>query len=134
MKTLPNHVLFSIMYSVKVKQGNTVDISQPSNPNLLVIHILPPSPYYYSHYNPNIQKISSDYNLSKKTISNIKDFLKELDQEFGDGKFTCYLSVFEEQEIRVNQLIKLSNSEYTTIGIILIKYRQTLHDETKKYE
>jgi len=100
----------------------------------LVIHILPPSPYYYSHYNPNIQKISSDYNLSKKTISNIKDFLKELDQEFGDGKFTCYLSVFEEQEIRVNQLIKLSNSEYTTIGIILIKYRQTLHDETKKYE
>ena len=121
------------MHLVKVKQGNTVNVSQPSNPNPLVIHIPPPSPYYYSHYNPN-QKISSDYNLSEKTIPNMKDFLKELDQEFGDGKFTCYLSVFEEQEIRVNQLTKLSDSEYTTMGITLIGHRQTLHDETKKYE
>ena len=32
----------------------------------------------------------------------MEDFLKNLDQEFGDGKFTCYLSIFEEQEILVN--------------------------------
>ncbi len=134
MKTLSNHTLFSMMHSVKVKQRNTVNISQPSNPNLLVIHILPSSLYYYSHYNPNIQKISSDYNLSKKTISNIKDFLKELDQEFGDSKFTCYLSVFKKQEIHINQLIKLLNFEYIIMGITLIEYRQILCDEAKKYE
>ncbi len=54
MKIPPNYALFSIMHLVKVKQGNTVDISQLSNPNLLIIHIPLLLPYYYSHYNPNI--------------------------------------------------------------------------------
>ena len=76
----------------------------------------------------------SDHNLSKKSTSSMKDFLEKLDKEFGDGKFTCYLSVFEEQEIRVSHLTKLSDSEYILIGITIIGCKQTLHDEAKKYE
>ena len=49
-------------------------------------------------------------------VTNMEDFLKNLDQEFGDGKFTCYLPIFEEQEILVNQLPKLSDSEYISMG------------------
>ena len=67
-------------------------------------------------------------------VTNMEDFLKNLDQEFGDGKFTCYLSIFEEQEILVNQLPKLSDSEYISMGAIIIGRRQRLRDEVKKYE
>jgi hypothetical protein len=110
-----------------------------------------PSPllYNYSDYNPDIQNRSrslsltsdhslfsqiSDYNLSKKVVPNMRDFLERLDKEFGDGKFTCYLAVFEEQEIRVNHLTKLSDSEYILMGITIIGRRQTLRDEAKKYD
>ena len=48
--------------------------------------------------------------------------------------FTCYLSIFEEQEILVNQLPKLSDSEYISMGVVIIERRQRLRDEAKKYE
>ena len=91
----------------------------------------PPSLPYYSNYDSDFQRRSSisqtsDHSLSiisqtsdnstKKMVTNMKDFLKNLDQEFGDGKFTCYLPIFEEQEILVNQLPKLSDSEYISMG------------------
>jgi hypothetical protein len=114
---------------------------------------LTPSPLSYNYnssdYNYDIQSRSrslsltsdhslfsqiSDYNSSKKIAPSMKDFLEGLDKEFGDGKFTCYLTIFEEQEIRVNHLTKLSDSEYILMGITIIGRRQTLRDEAKKYE
>jgi hypothetical protein len=110
----------------------------------------PPSlSYYYPDYDSDFQRRSSisqtsDHslsvisqisdNLTKKMVISMEDFLKNLDQEFGDGKFTCYLSVFEEQEILVNQLPKLSDSEYISMGVTIIGRRQRLRDEAKKYE
>ncbi|CAB4405887.1 unnamed protein product [Rhizophagus irregularis] len=76
----------------------------------------------------------SDHNLSRKVVPSMKVFLEVLDKEFGDGKFTCYLSVFEEQEIRISHLTTLSDSEYILMSIIVIGHRQTLRDEAKKYE
>jgi hypothetical protein len=64
----------------------------------------------------------------------MEDFLKDLDQEFGDSKFTCYLSVFEEQEILVNQLSGLSESKYNSMGVTIIGRRQILRTKAKKYE
>jgi hypothetical protein len=66
--------------------------------------------YYYSDYDSrrssiisqnsdqslSISSQTSDQNLTKKTVPNMEDFLKNLDQEYGDGRFTCYLPVFEE--------------------------------------
>ena len=67
-------------------------------------------------------------------VTNMKDFLKNLDQEFGNGKFTCYLSIFEEQEILVNQLTRLSDSEYNSMGVTIIGRRQILRDKAREYE
>jgi hypothetical protein len=106
-------------------------------------------PYYHSDYNSRRSSIVSqlsdqsllissqtsiDHNLMKKIVLNMEDFLKNLDQEYGNGKFTCYLSVFKEQEILVNQLTRLSESEYISIGITIIEHKQILRDEAKKYE
>jgi hypothetical protein len=104
--------------------------------------------YYYSDYDSrrssiisqnsdqslSISSQISDQNLTKKTVPNMEDFLKNLDQEYGNGRFTCYLPVFEEQEILVNQLTKLSDSEYISMGVMIIGRRQILRNEAKKYE
>jgi len=135
-----------MMHSVKVTRKNSLTHPSPS-PSLYST----PSPLSYNHSDcdSDIQSRSrslsltsdhslfsqiSDRSLSKKATPSIKDFLEELDKEFGDGKFTCYLSVFEEQEIRVSHLTKLSDSEYILMGITIIGRRQTLRDEAKKYE
>ena len=111
-----------------------------------------PSPFSYNYpdYNSDIQRRTSisqisdhstsvnlqisDHSSTRKIVPNMEDFLKNLDQEFGDGKFTCYLTIFEEQEILVNQLSRLSDSEYISMGVTIIGRRQILHDEAKKYE
>src|SRR5207245_10650588 len=114
-----------------------------------LMYYSPPLSYYYRDYDSDFQRRSSisqssDHSLSiisqtsdnstKKMVTNMEDFLKNLDQEFGDGKFTCYLSIFEEQEILVNQLPKLSDSEYISMGVVIIGCIQRLLDEAKKYE
>ena len=147
-----------MMHSVKVTRKNSQSdgFIQPQQ----LLHPSPspspsplystPSPISYNHsdYNSDIQSKSrslsltsdhslfshiSDQNLPKKDVPNMKDFLEGLDKEFGNGKFTCYLSVFEEQEIRVSHLTKLSDSEYNLMGITIIGRRQTLRDEARKY-
>ena len=145
------------MHSVKVTRKNSLSdeftqvhqLLHPS-PSPSPLHSTPsPLSHNNSDYNSDIQSRSrslsltsdhslfsyiSDYNLSKKVAPSMKDFLEGLDKEFGDGKFTCYLSIFEEQEIRVSHLTKLSDSEYILMGVTIIGRRQTLRDEAKKYE
>lgn len=144
-----------MMHSVKVIRKNSFSTNDLiSYPQSMMTYpqqmYYPPSlPYYYPDYDSDFQRRSSisqtsDHslsvisqtsdNLTKKMDINMEDFLKNLDQEFGDGKFTCYLSVFEEQEILVNQLPKLSDSEYNSMGVTIIGRRQRLRDEAKKYE
>lgn len=131
-----------MMHSVKVTRKSS--LSDEFSPSFS------PSPLSYNnsdHGSDNQSRsrslsLTSDHSLfsqisdnsSKKVTPNMKDFLEGLDKEFGKGKFTCYLLVFEEHEIRVNHLTKLSDSEYTLMGITIIGRRQTLRDEAKKYE
>ena len=63
----------------------------------------------------------------------MNEFLEKLDQNYDAEKFTCYLQKFEEEEIRINQLFKLTDDEYNLIGIIKISRRQILYDESKKF-
>ncbi|RGB23748.1 hypothetical protein C1646_676877 [Rhizophagus diaphanus] len=117
LDTPPNYAMFSMMHSVKVIKRNSSNNVADTDQSLSIS-----------------SQTSLDHNLTKKTIPSMKDFLKNLDQEYGDRKFTCYLSVFEEQEILVNQLTRLSESEYISIGVTIIGRRQILHNEAKKYE
>jgi len=145
-----------MMHSVKVtRKSSTDDFNNPSQ--MITYPQYPQHFYQYPQqiYYPPSQSMSSsslynysdhdsrksslisqtsDQSLTKKTIPSIEDFLKYLDQEFGDNKFTCYLSAFEEQEILVSQLTRLSDSEYISMGVTIIGRRQILRDEAKKYE
>ncbi|CAB5199068.1 unnamed protein product [Rhizophagus irregularis] len=153
---LPNHAIFSMMHSVKVTRKDSSNID--NYPQSMTAYpqysqqMYFPSPFSYNYpdcdYNiqrrTSISQISdhstsvnsqiSDHSSIKKIVPNMEDFLKNLDQEFGDGKFTCYLSIFEEQEILINQLARLSDSEYILMDVTIIGRRQILRDEAKKYE
>ncbi|GBC24450.2 hypothetical protein GLOIN_2v1481129 [Rhizophagus irregularis DAOM 181602=DAOM 197198] len=107
-ETPPNHAIFSMLHSVKSTSYNS------NNKNSLTI--------------PNvIQNFTIE-------VPSMKKFLEELDRKYGANKFTCYLQKFEEEEIQVNQLFRLSDAEYNLIGISKIGIRQTLRDESKKFE
>ena len=149
--------MFSMMHSVKVTKKNSADdfISHPQMTTYSQ-HFQHPQPIYYpppqssfSYYYPDYDSRrsstisqTSDQSLSfisqtsdhKKSTLSIEDFLKELDKEFEEGKFTCYFAVFEEQEILVNQLTRLSDSEYNSMGITIIGRRQILRDKAREYE
>ncbi|RGB30687.1 hypothetical protein C1646_671521 [Rhizophagus diaphanus] len=56
----------------------------------------------------------------------------KLDKKYDANKFTCYLQKFEDEEIQINQLFRLSDAEYNFIGISKIGIRQTLCDKSKK--
>ncbi|CAB5298199.1 unnamed protein product [Rhizophagus irregularis] len=137
LDTPPNHAIFSMMHSVKVTRKDSSNID--NYPQSMTAY-----PQYSQQIRTSISQISdhstsvnsqiSDHSSIKKIVPNMEDFLKNLDQEFGDGKFTCYLSIFEEQEILVNQLARLSDSEYILMDVTIIGRRQILRDEAKKYE
>ena len=149
MDTPPNHAIFSMMHSVKVTRRNSTDDfihhSQMATYSQYPQQIYYPPPqsmsssslYNYSDHDSRrsslILQTSEQSLLTKKTVPSMEDFLKQLDQEFGENKFTCYLSVFEEQEILVSQLTRLSDSEYISMDITIIGRRQILRDEAKKY-
>ena len=152
--------MFSMMHSVKITRKNTLnntdDFINHSQMTAYSQHLQYPQQIYYpppqssfSYYHPDYDSRrsstisqTSDQSLSfssqtsdyKKPVPNIEDFLKELDKEFGEGKFTCYLSVFIEQEILVSQLARLSDSEYNSMGVTIIGRRQILRDKAKEYE
>lgn len=145
-----------MMHSVKVtRKSSTDDFNNPSQMTAYLqypqhfyqypqqIYYPPPqsmsssSLYNYSDHDSRRSSLisqTSDQSLTKKIIPSMEDFLKHLDQEFGDNKFTCYLSAFEEQEILVSQLTRLSDSEYISMDVTIIGRRQILRDEAKKYE
>ena len=111
-----------MIHSVKVTRKNSQSDGFIQPQQLLHPSPLPsPSPLYstpspisynYFDYNSDIQSKSrslsltdsdhslfshiSDQNLPKKDVPNMKDFLEGLDKEFGNSKFTYYLSVFKE--------------------------------------
>ena len=152
--------MFSMMHSVKVTKKNSTDdfVNHPSmttypqhfqHPQYSQQIYYPPPQSSFSYYYPDYDSRrsstisqTSDQSLSfssqisdyKKPVPNIEDFLKELDKEFGEGKFTCYLSVFIEQEILVSQLTRLSDSEYNSMGVTIIGRRQILRDKAREYE
>jgi len=160
LDTPPNHAMFSMMHSVKVAKKNALNNTDDfiSYPQMTTysqhfqhpqqIYYPPPQSsfsYYYPDYDSRRSSTisqTSDQSLSfssqisdyKKPIPNIEDFLEELDKEFGEGKFTCYFTDFKEQEILVNQLARLSDSEYNSMGVTIIGRRQILQDKAREYE
>jgi len=132
------------MHSIKVTEmeNSMSNFTNNANYSYQQIQQLPQPfltypPYYFPNFNSEMQQLSqqiNNQNNSKKIVPNMKEFLEELDRKFGNEKFTCFLSAFEEQEIYVNQLTKLTDQEYISMGVTIIGRRQILRDESKKFE
>jgi len=133
-----------MMHSIKVTEmeNSMSNFTNNANYSYQQIQQLPQPfltypPYYFPNFNSEMQQLSqqiNNQNNSKKIVPNMKEFLEELDRKFGNEKFTCFLSAFEEQEIYVNQLTKLTDQEYISMGVTIIRRRQILRDESKKFE
>src|SRR6266542_4448538 len=106
-----------MLHSVKASNTSSVELS--TNTQI-------PSSYHIMTMNPNtqnsllsipnvIQIQNTNVIQNSIEIPSMNKFLEELDQKYGADKFTCYLQKFEEEEIRVNQLFKLTDDEYNLI-------------------
>src|SRR5439155_13984693 len=62
---------------------------------LLILPIASQSTSQIQQFNNNI--------ITKLTEPSIKNFLEELDKNFGKGKYTIYLQKFEEEEIKLQK-------------------------------
>lgn len=102
-----------------------------------MFHSVKPASFNSSNLNSNENSSLPISNIVQNYITEVpsmNEFLEELDRKYGANKFTCYLQKFEEEEIRVNHLFRLSDAEYSVIGISKIGIRKTLRDESKKFE
>src|SRR5215211_5865753 len=83
-------------------------------------------PYMYpqltSTYPP---LLNNDSQSTVKVVPELKEFLKELDAAYGEGKYTQYLEIFENNDIRVNLISRISDDWWenklhiTSLGHIL---------------
>lgn len=71
--------------------------------------------------------------VSNKSIPKIEEFLQNLDNEYGDGKFTCFLESFLNESIDVLDVLELNDSDFIRIGISSIGIRKKLIRAAKSY-
>jgi hypothetical protein len=74
------------------------------------------------------------YNNTKLPEPSIKEFLEELDKQYGEGKYTNYLQKFEEEEITVSQIADMEPEILLNeFGVEIIGRRLNLIKEAKKF-
>ena len=113
----------------------------PSLPSLPPSTYPPPPPSTYplpppSTYPlpPSLSHLDNDSYSTVKVVPELKEFLKELDATYGEGKYTQYLEIFENNDIRVNLISKISDEWWenklhiTSLGHVL-----TLKEAASKY-
>ena len=69
----------------------------------------------------------------KKPIPTIQEFLKNLDDLYGNQKFTCFLEVFDNESIDVLDIQALTDSDFEKLGISSIGIKTKLIREAKSY-
>ncbi|RIA85766.1 hypothetical protein C1645_830317 [Glomus cerebriforme] len=80
-------------------------ISTYSLPSLQSISTYPPLTLQLT----SISHLNNDSNSIEKVVSDLKEFLKELDSTYEERKYIQYLEIFENNDIRVNLIPKISN-------------------------
>jgi hypothetical protein len=99
-------------------------------------------PYPFPFYNYNSsqfplpypsQSSTSGYDNSQASIPKISKFLEDLDEEFGVGKFTCYIENFVNESIDVLDILELTESDFDKLGITNIGIKTKLVRKAKQY-
>lgn len=98
-----------------------------------------PLPFYNYNSSPKFslpypsQSSTLDYNNSQTSIPNIQKFLEDLDEEFGVGKFTCYIENFIDESIDVLDILELTENDFDKLGITNIGIKTKLIRKAKQY-
>src|SRR6266542_6462996 len=62
-----------------------------------------------------------------------QQFLENLDEEFGVGKFTCYVENFVNESIDVLDILELAEKDFDKLGITNIRIKAKLIRKAKQY-
>jgi len=79
------------------------------------------------------QSSTSGYNNTQVSIPTIQKFLEDLDEEFGVGKFTCYVENFVNESIDVLDILELTEKDFDKLGITNIGIKAKLIRKAKQY-
>ena len=118
----------------------------PPNPPSQYLLNAPPSQNQPSHPSYPLPTLSHTSNLepislldipntnTKLSEPSIKEFLEELDKQYGEGKYTNYLQKFEEEEITVSQIADMEPEILLNeFGVEITGRRLNLIKEAKKF-
>jgi hypothetical protein len=118
------------------KKPSTPPASQPSQPQGIFYPIsLPFYNYPSTQSQPFLPSQSSTISPSSgsKSIPTIQEFLENLDNMYGNQKFTCYLERFINESIDVLDIQVLTDSDFEKLGISSIGVKTKLVREAKNY-
>ena len=77
---------------------------------------------------------NNDPHPTVKLVPKLEDFLKELDTIYGEGKYTQYLEIFNNNDIRVNLILKISDEWWENkLHISSLGHILTLKEAASKY-
>ena len=94
----------------------------------------PPHPPSQSTLQSSVPLPNTSYNNTKPSEPSIKEFLEELDKQYGEGRYTNFLQKFEEEEITVSQIAEMSPEILLNeFGIEITGRRLNLIKEAKKF-
>ena len=68
-----------------------------------------------------------------RSIPKINEFLQNLDNEYGEGNFTCLLDSFLNESIDVLDILELNDNDFVKLGINSIGIRKKLIRAAKCY-
>ena len=69
----------------------------------------------------------------EKSIPKIGEFLQNLDNEHGEGKFTCFLDSFLSESIDVLDILEFNDGDFIKLGVNSIGIRKKLVRSAKIY-
>jgi hypothetical protein len=79
------------------------------------------------------QSSTTSPSYGNKPIPAIQEFLENLDNLYGNQKFTCYLESFVNESIDVLDIQVLTDSDFEKLGITSIGVKTKLVREAKNY-
>jgi hypothetical protein len=97
------YTLTNSTYSSQPSYTYLPPLSQPSYTYSL------PSLQSTTTYLPLSSYPNNDSHPTVKVVPDLTEFLKELNATYGEGKYTQYLEIFENNDIRVNLISKISD-------------------------
>ena len=106
-----------------------VNPAMPAMPATFVFPFYPPQVYSHESDVPNISSSLGH----KQHAPLLSVFLKNLDELYGDGEYTCFEKRFNEEKFTVPLIKHLSDAQLIDLGVEQIGCRVALKVEADKY-